>query len=122
MKSTLLKIPEYYLMILAIMAGYSPPFHINPIFVGMGVILVLQIIFQNRIFGLILGILFFVVNLLFLGALLSELSEFTAFTKEAASLLFVGLMIWTANIVAATAMIYKNSKTDRVQIANVQDM
>lgn len=64
-------------------------------------IFILQIIFKNSISGIALGILFFLVNLYFLGALLSE------FNKHAKQLLFVGLTIWIANFLVSVFMIYK---------------
>jgi len=107
MKSLFFKLPEYYFIVLAILAGYSPPFYINPIFIGFIVILILQIIFKNRILGLTLGILFFLINLYFLGALLSEFNEFTEFNSSAQQLLFVGLTIWIVNCMVSITMIYK---------------
>ena len=107
MKKIFFKSPEYYLIILAILAGYSPPYYVNPIFIGIIVILILQIIFKNRIAGIILGVLFFLVNLYFLGALLSEFSEFTEFNNSAKQLLFVGLSIWIVNLVFSLTMVYK---------------
>jgi small-conductance mechanosensitive channel len=107
MKSALLRLPEYYLLLLAILTGFPLPFQIHPFFIGIIVILIIQIIFKNRITGLVLGILFFLSNLYFLGALLSELNEFTVFNYSAKQLLVVGLSIWLINIVAAIIMIYK---------------
>jgi len=107
MKKIFFKSPEYYLIILTILAGYSPPLYVNPIFIGIVVVLILQIIFKNRISGIILGTLFFLVNLYFLGALLSEFNEFTDFNNSAKQLLFVGLTIWIVNLVFSLTMIYK---------------
>lgn len=109
MKKIFFKLPEYYLLILAISAGYSPPFYMNPFFIGIVILLILQIIFKNRISGMLLGILFFLVNLYFLGALLSEFREFTEFNNSAMQLLFVGLVIWFLNLVFSVTMIYKYS-------------
>ena len=107
MKTIFFKLPEYYLLILAILAGYSPSFSINPIFVGIVILLILQIILKNTISGLLLGILFFLTNLYFLGALLSEFSEFTEFNNSAKQLLFVGLTIWIVNFTLSLTLIYK---------------
>ncbi|WP_040252204.1 hypothetical protein [Psychroserpens mesophilus] len=109
MKKILFELPEYYLIILVILAGYSPPFYINPIFIGIAGIFILQIIFKNRISGISLGILFFLVNLYFIGALISEFSEFTEFNNNAKQLLFVGLTIWIMNTILSLTMIYKYS-------------
>lgn len=109
MKSLFFKLPEYVLVILALLAGFSPPFYINPIFLGIAIVVILQIIFKNRILGLGLGALFFFGNLFFLGALISEFSEFAEFSSGAKQLLLVGLPIWMVNMVLSVTMIYKYS-------------
>jgi len=109
MKKILFKLPEYYLIVLAILAGYSPPFYINPIFIVIAGIFTLQIIFKNKISGISLGILFFLINLYFLGALISEFNEFTELNNKTKQLLFVGLIIWIVNMILSLTMIYKYS-------------
>ncbi|MFL3662128.1 MAG: hypothetical protein ACI6PN_10300, partial [Polaribacter sp.] len=104
MKKVFFKLPEYYLIILAFLAGYVPPFYIHPIFIGIAIILILQIIFKSRISGLILGTLFFLINLYFFGALLSEFNEFN---NRAKLLLFAGITIWIVNFTLSLTMIYK---------------
>ena len=107
MKKVFFKLPEYYLIILAFLAGYVPPFYIHPIFIGIAIILILQIIFKSRISGLILGTLFFLINLYFFGALLSEFNEFNEFNNRAKLLLFAGITIWIVNFTLSLTMIYK---------------
>lgn len=107
MKTFLLKLPEYYLIMAAILAGYAPPFSINPFFIGIVGILILQILFKNKISGIALGSLFFLINLFFLGALLSEFNEFPKSHYKAKLLLVVGLGIWMLNMFFALLMIYK---------------
>lgn len=109
MKSIFFKLPEYVLFILTLLAGFSPPFYINPIFLGIAAFVLLQIIFKNRIFGIVLGALFFFGNLFFLGALISEFSEFAEFGSGAMQLLLVGLPIWVVNMALSLAMLYKYS-------------
>lgn len=112
MKLILFKLPEYYLIILAILSGYSPPFYIHPIMIGIVMLLILQIILKNRIAGLLIGVLFFLLNLYFLGALLSEFNEFSAYHVSSKQLLFTGLFLWTANLLASSTIIYKYSTMD----------
>jgi len=109
MKKILFKLPEYYLIVLAILAGYSPPFYINPIFIVIAGIFTLQIIFKNKISGISLGILFFLINLYFLRALISEFNELAEFNNKTEQLLFVGLIIWIVNMILSLTMIYKYS-------------
>lgn len=107
MKSIVLKSPEYLLIVLVFLAGYTPPFHMNPFCIGVIVILMLQLIFKNRIFGLLLGTLYFLVTLYFLGALLSEFNEFTEVNNSAKQLLLVGIPLWVLNVVLSSIMIYR---------------
>jgi len=117
MKSIINNLPEYYLIILAILAGYSPPFYINPIFVVILAILIFQIVSNNKTLGLLIGVLFFIGNLYFLFALRSEFLEFDEFNSDAQQLIFVGMLIWIINLIVSSFMIYKYSKTDITQIA-----
>ena len=112
MKSTLLKSPEFYLMFLVLLAGYSPPFFINPACIFILALIMLQIIFKNSLTGLIMGVLFFAANLYFMGALFSEFNEFTEFNNDARALLLVGLPISILNMGASLTMIYKYAIND----------
>lgn len=111
-KQILFKLPEYYLLVLIILSGYSPPFTFNTIALVLAAILILQIIFTNKISGLIIAGVFLLINLYMLGALISEFNEFPEFNKEAKQLLFVGLSLWSLNMVTSIMMIYKYAKTD----------
>ncbi len=119
MKKLIYTLPEYYFLILVVLAGYSPPYYVNPIFIGIAFILVLQIIFKNKISGIIIAMLFFLANLYFLGAVLSEFNEFEVFNSKAQKLLLVGLSIWVTNLLFsiimiltyATNMFNRNSKS-----------
>lgn len=106
-KLQFLQFPEYYLLVLTILGGYTPPFSFHPIFIGILGLLVVQLIFKNKIVGTILGSLFLLINLYMLGALISELREFTAFNTAAKNLAFVGFTLWGLNMLAALTMIYK---------------
>ena len=112
-KQILIKFPEYYLVVLIILAGYSPPFNFNPIFIGLACIPILQIIFNNKVSGLIIKNLFIFANLYMLGAILSELREFTEFNSNARQLLFGGLSLWCFNIFAFIVMLYKYLRTEK---------
>lgn len=111
-KQLLHNFPEYYLIVLAIVGGYTPPFSFNPICIGLAIIPMLQLIFKNRISGIILGSIFLLINLYMLGALISEFNEFTTFDNGAKQLLFVGLSFWILNMIVSVAMIYKYSKAE----------
>jgi len=102
-----MKSPEYYLIILAILAGYTPPFSINPVAIGVIAIVILQIVFKNKISGLIISGLFLLVNLFMTGALFSEFNEFPTFNAAAKKLLFGGLSILGFNLFMSILMILK---------------
>jgi hypothetical protein len=107
MKALLLKTPEYALIVVVLFAGYSPPFSINPIMLLVIAMLVFQIIFKNKVLGIALSFLFMVVNLFFLGALISEFNEFDTFNQSAKELLFVGLTIWVLISTLCMLMLHK---------------
>ena len=113
MKTNIQQLPEIYFIILAILAGYSPPLHFNPVFIAVAGILVAQVIYRSRISGLVLGIVFFAVNLYFLGALFSEFREFNEMTPAAKQLIYGGMGIWILNLAASSLMIYRYAFTER---------
>ena len=106
-KQILLQLPEYYLIVLALLAGYTPPFSINPFAIGIVIILAFQIIFKNKIAGHLIASLFLIGNLVMLLALTSELNEFPKFNAHAKELLFGGLMLLGFNIIMSGLMLLK---------------
>ena len=109
-KQILIAFPEYYLLILTILAGYSFPFYFNPIFLGLAIIPFLQIIIKSKISGLIIAGLFVLINLYMLGALISEFKEFSEFNLEAKQLLVGGLCLWIFNMFISGVMVYKYTR------------
>ena len=103
----LIHIPEYYLIILAILAGFTPPFSLNPISLGIVFILALQIIFKNKIAGHLIASLFLIGNLVMLLALTAELNEFPRFNAHAKELLFGELLLLGFNILISGLMLVK---------------
>lgn len=89
------------------MAGFTPPFTMNPIALVIVGILVLQIIFKNKIAGHLIASLFLIGNLVMLLALTSELNEFPKFNANAKELLFGGLMLLGFNIFISGLMFVK---------------
>ena len=107
MKFLLLKMPEYYLVVLAILAVYKQPLVATLVLMGIVAVLVAQIIYQNKISGFIIAGIFLFVNFYMLGALISEFNEFSEVNAAAIKLLSVGLLIITINLITAGIMIYK---------------
>ena len=87
-----------------------PPFSFNPFLLGVSIVIILQILFQNRITGLIIGFGLISITLYMFGALMSEFSEFTEFNQQAQKLLFVGMSLWTITMLAAVSLIFKYLK------------
>ena len=106
-KKVLLRFPEYYLVILVLVAAYKQPAIITVVLLALTGTLVLQIIYQNRILGWILATSLILINLYFLGALLSEFREFAVINERAVNLLLVGIPVVVLNFLAGGVMIYK---------------
>ncbi len=107
LKRLLINFPEYYLIILSLLAGYTPPFTFNPVFIVFASILLLLIISGNKILGVIIAATFILINLYVSGALLSEFYEFKELNHEAIQLLSGGLLIGCLNMMSSAIMIYK---------------
>jgi hypothetical protein len=101
------KLPEFYLIIFILLAGYKPLFYIAP-FAIIGVALVLlQCITRDRISGLIHTGLLIVGSLLFLFAVISEFRDFPVLNAEAYRLLVVGSTVFLVNLIMAFMMFKK---------------
>ena len=100
-------LPEYYLSVLVLLAGYTPPLSVNPVALMVVFILVLQIILRNDICGVIIAGLLLLINLYMLMALLSEFSEFAIFNSAAMQLLLGGVSLFFLNLVASVLMLWR---------------
>jgi hypothetical protein len=105
MKTFLKPLPEYYLLALALLAGYTPPFHFSPLAIGLAIIIVGQIIFRKAVTGLLIAALFLLINAGMLLALWSEFREFTALDAAALQLLLVGIPLFLLNTLVGVRMI-----------------
>lgn len=106
-KQILLQLPEYYLIVLALLAGYTPPFSMNPFALAIVGILAIQIIFKNKIAGHLIASFFLIGNLVMLLALTSELHEFPRFNAHAKELFLGGLLLLGFNIFISAFMLFK---------------
>ena len=107
LKTFLLVFPEYYLIILVFLSGYTPPLIVNPISIVVILLIALQIFLRNGITGVILATVFLMVNIYMLLALLSEFSEFPIINSEALKLLGFGLFLFAMNLSASGLMVFK---------------
>lgn len=106
-KLLLLKLPEFYLLVLAILSCYTPPFSFNPIIMGLVAVMILQLVFENKIAGRIIAGMLLLINMYMLAALLSEFREFTTINSDAIQLLLGGLLLFGLNFCMAGIMLYK---------------
>lgn len=110
MKKILFQLPEYYFIILIVAAGYEPPFSIPFFYIVLIIVLALQIYFANKVSGLLISGLLFFFNLLYLGALVSEISDFQEFNSDAQQMAVIGMLLWFLNLTASILMMYRYLK------------
>jgi hypothetical protein len=106
----LYRLPEYYFIILVLAAGYQPPFSIHPVSVLIALLLLIQIRWKKIALGIVLGSLFFLVNIFFFGAILSEFKEFSTFDGSAVQLLGGGSLFIALNFLFSIWMLKKYGK------------
>lgn len=109
-KQLLVKMPEYYLIALVFLCTF--PKMIGLMGLGIIAILVLQIVYKNKISGIIIASLFILLNLFFLGAVGSEFNEFTVVNADAQILRAVGFSIFLFNSLMAGIMLFKYIRND----------
>ena len=86
---------------------YSAGIIVNPIAIGLIIVLVLQIIFKNRIVGIIIPSFLILFSCYMIVALMSEFYEFPTFNADAKVLLFIGLSYFLTTIIVSGIMFYK---------------
>ena len=106
-KTFILQLPEYLLIAAVLFYWFSTGLAVNYIAIGLIIVLILQIIFKNRIVGIIIPSILVMISLYMLLALMSEFNEFLTFSSDAKELLFVGLSYFMSTIIASGIMIYK---------------
>lgn len=107
LKQILIKMPELYLIVLILLSSFSDKLHLNPIAIGLIVILILQIVFKNKASGIVIASLFIIMNLYMLAAVTSEFNEFPVINAEAQKLRAVGFLLFVFNSTMAGMMLYK---------------
>lgn len=106
-KEILFKSPEYLLIAVAVFYWGSAGAIVNPVAIGLVLILIFQLIFKNRILGLIIPGLLIIISLYVTMALLSELSDFASFNAQAGKLLSVGALFIAVVVSGCALMIHK---------------
>lgn len=109
MKKLVLEIPEYFLIAAVLFYWVSTANALNLFAISLLILLILQIIFKNKILGTLIPIVLILACLFLLLALFSEFREFPSFNSEAKTLVFVGLTYFISTLFISGVMIYKYS-------------
>ncbi|TKG92937.1 hypothetical protein EYV94_18375 [Puteibacter caeruleilacunae] len=112
LKKVLLQLPEYLLIIAVVSYWGAEGVFINPIAIALMLVLIFQIIFKNRVVGIVIPGFLILASLYMLLALMSEFNEFTSFNSEAKEFLLVGLSLFILAILISGTMIYRYSTMD----------
>ena len=80
---------------------------LNPVGIGLLLILLILIIGENPVFAWVISMLFLLLNLYLVLAMVDELNEFTEFNRRAMELLAGGCIYLGLNIVVSLWMLVK---------------
>ncbi|KAA5535501.1 hypothetical protein [Paenimyroides baculatum] len=105
--SFLSNLVEYLLIIAVLFYWHGTSNLLNPIAIGLLVVLIFQIIFKNKIIGIIIPSVLMLLSMYMILALLSEVNEFESFNSDAQRLLFIGLAYFLGTILISFLMIWK---------------
>lgn len=82
----------------------------NPIAIGLLLLLIFQIIFRNKIIGILFPSILMFLSLFMILALISELREFESFNNAAQEMLFFGLTYFLGTIAVSVLMFFNYFK------------
>lgn len=83
---------------------------LNPIAIALVLIITFQIIKQNSTTGILMSLIFIILNVYMVLALISELSEFNSITKDFKIMLWVGGLYLGLNLSLGVVMFIKYLK------------
>lgn len=106
-KTFVLSLPEYLLIAAVVFYWISAGQLINYIAIILIIVLVLQMIFKNKVIGILIPCLLALTSLYMILAVISEVSEFPSFNSEAKTLVFVGFSYFLTTLFVSILMIYK---------------
>lgn len=107
LKQISLLLPEYLLIAAVLFYWMSTAVILNPVAIILLTGLLLQIIFKNRITGIIIPSILLLLSAYLLLALFSEFKEFPSFNAEAQVFLFIGLGFLLGTITLSSIMLYR---------------
>ena len=115
MKPFLSLIPEIYFLTIILLAAYTPPFSWNPTLFVLALLVAAQLVLRNRVYGLLMASAFFLTNILFLAAVLSEFNEFISINKDGYQLIIIGSIIFLLNLLMSLALFFKYVRMTRIK-------
>lgn len=98
---------EYLLIIAVLFYWHGTSNLLNPIAIGLLAVLIFQIIFKNKIIGVLIPSILILLSMYMLLALVSEVNEFESFNSNAKRLFFIGLTYFLGTIMVSVLMIMK---------------
>lgn len=103
----LLNSAEYILIIAVLFYWHGTSNLLNPFAIGLLAVLIFQIIFKNKVVGVLIPCVLMLLSMYMILALLSEVNEFESFNGAAQRLLFIGLAYFLGTIMVSFLMILK---------------
>lgn len=101
--------PEYVLLTSVLFYWISSSLS-NPIAIVLLVVIVLQLIFKNKMAGFFIGMSLLMFTVYMFMALFSELNEFPEFDSSATRLLVIGTLYLSVTLTASIMLIVKSLK------------
>lgn len=105
--SFLSNLVEYLLIIAVLVYWHGTSNLLNPIAIGLLIVLIFQIIFRNKVIGILIPCVLMLLSMYMILALFSEVNEFESFNSDAQRLLFIGLSYFLGTILISFLMIWK---------------
>lgn len=98
---------EYLLIIAVLFYWHGTSNLLNPFAIGLLAVLIFQIIFKNKVVGVLISCVLILLSMYMILALFAEVNEFQSFNSDAQRLLFIGLAYFLGTITVSFLMIWK---------------
>lgn len=109
-KQLFFALPEFLLIALTVFYWLSSGTFLNPVAIGLIVLLIIQFFLRNDFLGVVIPILLVMASIYLMLALFSEFGEFQVKDADARRLLIVGIPFLLATIASSVLMIRKYIK------------
>ncbi len=109
-KQLLVSYPEFLLIAIVFFYWFSSGTLLNPIAIGVIVMLIVQLFLRNGIVGVVIPILLMMTSIFLLLALFSEYGEFSVKNAASTRMLIVGVSFILLTITASGLMLRKYSR------------